>query len=131
MEHTKKRSRESYAAVIRADYDRVEFVKMPQTITLKDISARISRYASAQYVPHAAEVEDYQFYAYVDENGQKKNKLGTVVADLLGFDVRLGGIKGAIVIVGAPAEGAGTCGQPFDERAKTMLEKKLEKIKKR
>ncbi len=134
VEHAKKRTREAYAAIIRPDYDQVEFVKMPQTISLKDISVRISRYASAQYVAHAAEVDDYQFYAYVDENAQGKksrpNELGATVASLLGFDMK-SGLRGTIVFVGPPVEGAGTCGQPFDDRTKAMLEKKLERLKKR
>jgi hypothetical protein len=123
-ESTRKRGREAYAAVIRPDAERIDFVKMPPgTITTKDISVRISRRAKIQYVPHAAEVEDYEFCAYVDTTTKKKNAIGNAVADLLGFN---GPIHGTVVIVGPPdAQG---CGQPFDEKTKILLQKRTEKL---
>ncbi len=128
VESVKKRTRESYAAIIRPDFEQIEFVNMPQTISLKEISLRLSKHAAAKYVPHVAEADDYQFYAYVDEFASEKrakvNELGLEVAQLLGFNV--GEIRGPLIIVGPPASSVETtCGQPFDERTKLLLEKKM------
>jgi hypothetical protein len=124
VDSAQKRGRESFAAIIRPDFEHVEFVNMPQVVSLKEISLRLGKHATAKYVPHTPDATDYQFYAYVDEfAGEKKvNKLGTQVAVLLGFNA--GTVHGPIMFVGPPCEGNGDNGQPFDEKTRLLIEKK-------
>ena len=124
VQFSKKKSRESYAAIIRPESQQLEFVTMSQTVTLKEISLRMSKHATPKYLPHVAEAEDYQFYAYVDEMASKVNEFGTKVAKQLGFDIN-GDIHGPLVLLGPPTGVSTATGQPFDEKTKCILEKKI------
>ena len=133
VETCKKKSRESFAAIIRPDSEQIEFVTMSQSVTLKENSLRLSKHATAKYVPHAAEVDDYQFYAYVDELANEKrskpNQFGKMVAQALGFNV-MGDIHGPIIFIGPPTLESAVCGQPFDEKTRMHLEKKVNSLMK-